>query len=236
VSKNKGYNSIFFITTLSVYLGLVLVGASPSILAQQAALTQRFEVQNEVDFEEDLDKKPDENDLFSSSIVKFVQGLDKFSKAGIFDWQAKKEIKIESFAFCQSDNLPSYLGTGSINRQVDKLIKEIAVEIARNLLTKKSELKLGDFYDRNLDYQFTFDNDSLSIQTKIGFETERDAQIFSDEINNYISRIISFSKPATEQIIAHNTELKYENNQVFIVTRLPRGSLDALVASEKQGY
>ena len=60
MSNSKNYNSIVFLTTLSVYLGLVLVGATPSVLAQQAALAQKFEIQNEIEIEDDLDKKPDD--------------------------------------------------------------------------------------------------------------------------------------------------------------------------------
>ena len=63
MSNSKNYNSIVFLTTLSVYLGLVLVGATPSVLAQQAALAQRFEIQNEIEIEDDLDKKPDDENL-----------------------------------------------------------------------------------------------------------------------------------------------------------------------------
>ncbi|MGI8670592.1 MAG: hypothetical protein ACR2J3_12235 [Aridibacter sp.] len=34
MSKKNNHNPIYFLTTLSVYLGLVLVGASPQVLAQ----------------------------------------------------------------------------------------------------------------------------------------------------------------------------------------------------------
>ena len=34
MSKNKNHNTVYFLTTLSVYLGLVFVGASPQVLAQ----------------------------------------------------------------------------------------------------------------------------------------------------------------------------------------------------------
>ena len=34
MSDKKNHNSIYFLTTLSVYLGLVIVGASPQVLAQ----------------------------------------------------------------------------------------------------------------------------------------------------------------------------------------------------------
>ena len=61
MSNRKNYNSIVFLTTLSVYLGLVLVGgATPSVLAQ-AATTRDFNIKNEIVVEDDLDKKPDDD-------------------------------------------------------------------------------------------------------------------------------------------------------------------------------
>ncbi|NNF00525.1 MAG: hypothetical protein HKN25_16020 [Pyrinomonadaceae bacterium] len=48
MSKTRNHNTVYFLTTLSVYLGLVLVGASPQVLAQTAkqknSQTQRFEI------------------------------------------------------------------------------------------------------------------------------------------------------------------------------------------------
>ena len=58
MSKRNKNNRIIFLTTLSVYLGLVLIGAPP-ILAQ-AALTRNFDVQDEIEIKDNLDKKPDD--------------------------------------------------------------------------------------------------------------------------------------------------------------------------------
>ena len=48
MTKAKNHNTVYFLTTLSVYLGLVLVGASPQVLAQaetaKNSQTQRFEI------------------------------------------------------------------------------------------------------------------------------------------------------------------------------------------------
>lgn len=48
MSNKKNHNTIYFLTTLSVYIGLVIVGASPQILAQaefsENSQTQRFEI------------------------------------------------------------------------------------------------------------------------------------------------------------------------------------------------
>jgi hypothetical protein len=58
LNTRKNQNSILILATLGVYLGLVLVGATPQVLAQ-AAMTRQFNVKDEVEVKDDLDKKPD---------------------------------------------------------------------------------------------------------------------------------------------------------------------------------
>ncbi len=60
MQKRSNHNSILFLTTLSVYLGLVLVGAPTGILAQPAAMTRNFDISEEFEIADDLDKKPDD--------------------------------------------------------------------------------------------------------------------------------------------------------------------------------
>ncbi|HEX9960497.1 MAG TPA: hypothetical protein VGB00_06170, partial [Pyrinomonadaceae bacterium] len=53
-------------------------------------------------------------------------------------------------------------------------------------------------------------------------------------------RMIEYAKSPTAKkeiagnLILTNTEVRSENNQVFIVTRLPRGSIDSLLAKNAQ--
>ena len=93
MSNSKNYNSILFLTTLSVYLGLVLVGASPQVLAQQITFVNKFEIQNEIEFEDDLDKKPEDNE--SSEIKKFAHNLS-FEKSGETDLVVKNNKFLSS--------------------------------------------------------------------------------------------------------------------------------------------
>lgn len=48
MSNKKNHNTIYFLTTLSVYLGLVIVGASPQVLAQakisESSQSRSFEI------------------------------------------------------------------------------------------------------------------------------------------------------------------------------------------------
>lgn len=58
MTPKRQQNPILVLATLGVYLGLVLAGATPQILAQ-AATTRQFDVKDEIEYKEDLDTKPD---------------------------------------------------------------------------------------------------------------------------------------------------------------------------------
>ncbi|MEO7539318.1 MAG: hypothetical protein ABIV21_04785 [Pyrinomonadaceae bacterium] len=58
MNNRKSQNSIIVLATLGVYLGLVLAGAAPQVLAQ-AAMTRQFDVKDEIEVRDDLDNKPD---------------------------------------------------------------------------------------------------------------------------------------------------------------------------------
>ena len=98
--KNKN-NSIVFLTTLSVYLGLVLVGgATPSVLAH-AALTKNFDVQDEIEVKDDLDKKPDNPNAenffeigLENALIEFVNDLQELNKLGKYQSKSKKITSI----------------------------------------------------------------------------------------------------------------------------------------------
>jgi len=60
LSNRKSQNSILFLTTLGVYLGLLVVGGTaPQVLAHSAT-TRNFEISDETEVKDDLDKKPDD--------------------------------------------------------------------------------------------------------------------------------------------------------------------------------
>ena len=58
MDKRKGQNSILFVATLGVYLGLMLAGATPQVLAN-AATTRTFDIKDEIEFQDKLDRDPD---------------------------------------------------------------------------------------------------------------------------------------------------------------------------------
>lgn len=86
----KNHNSIIFLTTIGVYLGLVLVGATPQALAQ-AATAKQFAIREEAGTRDDLDKNPDDSSPVRSVpfeleyIERFLVALDDLNRRGRFD-------------------------------------------------------------------------------------------------------------------------------------------------------
>ncbi|HEY0428881.1 MAG TPA: hypothetical protein VGC76_13955 [Pyrinomonadaceae bacterium] len=233
MSKKTNYNSIVFLTTLSVYLGLVLVGGTAPVLAH-SALTRAFDIKNEIEFKDDLDKKPDE-DLFAQTLVELVRNLDALSASKNFDWQAKSIYTIEDLTFCESDNTPSYGGSGSGNRRLDRTFDEAGVEIGRKLLTKKSKAKLGEIfagYSEGVTFKFSIENKSFNLETEINTKSGEIAKSFTALIDAYLLRINSSAKTTTQKIVAENTKSKVDDTKILLVTHLPRASIDELLAEK----
>lgn len=83
MNNRKNQNSILVLATLGVYLGLVLAGATPQTLAQ-AAMTRQFDVKDEVEIKDELDKKPDHllADVAESASTEIDQKLAR--SVGVF--------------------------------------------------------------------------------------------------------------------------------------------------------
>jgi hypothetical protein len=234
MNNRKNYNSIVFLTTLSVYLGLVLAGgAMPSVLAQ-AATTRGFDIKNEIVVEDDLDKKPDD-DLFAEAIVELVKNLNVLSDNEKFSWQNKSALTIEDLGFCESDNSPSFLGSGAVSRNVSDVFDKAGVKIGRKLFKKKSDFGLGDFYSdypETITFKFLVENKSFNIETQINLKTDEAAQSFANLINTYLSQIESSASKTRTKVVAENTKSKVDAATVLLVTNLPRASIDSLLAEK----
>lgn len=232
MSNRKNYNSIVFLTTLSVYLGLVLVGGAAAPVMAHSAMTRDFDIKNEIEFKDNLDNKPDE-DLFAQTLFELVRDLDDLSRGKTFDWESKSEFTIEDLGFCESDNSPSYLGSGSINPKVDALLDKASVEIGRKLLTKKSKSKLGEFYSsypEGVTFKFSIENKNFNLDIEINNKSGEAAKSFADLIEAYLSQGKSSAITTGRKIVAENTKSKVDDTKILLTTHLPRASIDELIA------
>ena len=245
MSNRKNYNSIVFLTTLSVYLGLVLVGGStPSVLAQ-AATTRDFDIKNEIVVEDDLDKNPDgckslekladeklqQAKAENSSLLNFAVALKNIILIGeeitssdfSYNYGSKPDLDYPNFrnVSFHFDSKPVIFPKDSrsnLTKEVESLI---------NLFQKKANSKDSNF-------TFSYSKDEKALTTKAGFLQEN--EFTAHKLAVAYDASLDFQRCAaqnkTESVILQNTEITFENNQVFIVTRLPRASIDALLAGK----
>jgi hypothetical protein len=214
VTKGKNYNSIVFLTTLSVYLGLVLVGGAgaPQVLAQ-AALTRNFDIQIEAEFKDDLDNKPDnesctepsakadaQDNQFIGQYAKFVSELVKINYSPDYEMSATMYSLSVADAEIFDQLFPSLRKTVEID--------EFDYELKRDNFTGKIILK------------------PKSSVKNVSFPVSD----YSAILNYQLCRSLDKFEP----VVLKHTEVFHENNQIFIVTRLPRGSIDTLLAKNAQ--
>ena len=182
MSNSKNYNSILFLTTLSVYLGLVLVGASPQVLAQQITFVNKFEIQNEIEFEDDLDKTPEDTE---SSEIKTISHNVDIENSDETDLSVK-------------------------NGEILNLLFENSFQIN---CTNKNCLKLqtqteSDKFPKAFDFiKVNLTKDFFNLPLVFQHSALKDAKNLSADEEN----------------------MSAENEQIFTVARLPRGSLNTLL-------
>ena len=214
MSNRKNYNSIVFLTTLSVYLGLVLAGgAAPTVLAQ-AALTRDYDIRNEVVLEDDLDKKPDDeifSELKNSPNKADKQFLERYAGTILALLETRYSIEqSSSYEIWSKSSGPAFADDDFFSGAFPTLRKDIVA---------------GSF-------DYTLDKDRFfgKFNLKSRFKTDISPVGYSFVSGLDSLRRESLNKPETT--VLKNTQITFENNQVFIVTRLARASIDDLLAGK----
>jgi hypothetical protein len=184
---------------LTVYFGLVLVGGSSQVLAH-AATNSLFDLRNEIEFKDDLDNNPDD------SCAELKAKTDEKDNQFIEEY-----FKLVSESLKKYPSVVSFEILGGIeNKDFPSLRKDFSISFFQ-LKSNKDSL---------------FSKISLNVNAFLEFEK------FLSSFSSF-SRSIDFQKcniqNSVEKVIAKNTKLLSVNNQVFIVTRLPRASIDSLL-------
>lgn len=244
MTNTRKNNSILFLTTLGVYLGLMLVGgASPQVFAH-GALTRNFELQDEIELSDDLEKKPDgDAAALSLSIATYLQDVEYFlntlrtlEKGGKFD-----ALKDE-FEVTQSTLLPcvaaNQVGSYTANafRVRNDLLKP-SLERFSKLLT--DGYSLGDCLPSSRfngneatssKFTFKFEKSALSVQVAVQKASPEIAKRLSGDLVSVFPNFAPSPGEIARQKIYENTTFRSKNDQVFVITRLARAALDPLLA------
>jgi len=245
VTKGKSHNSILFLTTLGVYLGLVMVGGAAPHVYAHAATTRNFEISDEIEVKDDLDKMPDSGaSTLSDSFGVYLQDLDVFlSGLRNLSTSGKFHPGSDAFEVGQTTILPCVPANKVGSYTADAFVS--TSETLRPSLEWFSK-RLTDGYSladclptarfsgqAATSSKFVLKLDSQAFSVEVGVKKQSPAA--AQRLIAALSDTYKLFKPketdSVRALVYEKTSFRLQNDQVFIVTRLPRGSLDSLPAT-----
>jgi len=242
LTSHKTQNPILVIATLGVYFGLILAGATPQVLAN-AAMTRQFDVKDEVEIKDDLDTKPNgvdfdelaSDDLFLSAVIDLAQDFSRLAAQKKFSWERPHHVTVEGLSFCESDNSPSYLGSGEISPTARAAFEKAAIRVGREYFKYSSSLGIGKKFDAwpfGVSFGLSTEQNGLDLSIKFVTKDVDASRVFGEEV----ARILSQPRPGLSverKIVLENSKSKITDNTVILVIHLPRAGLSSLLSSQK---
>jgi hypothetical protein len=243
LNQRKHQSTIIVLATLGVYLGLALTGAAPQILSQ-AAMARQFDVKDETEKKDDLDNKPDEKrtpvavsvQVYLEDVEYFLASLGRLKAKGQFD-PRKDTFNVSQSALlpCVDSNIAGrytpvrFASTSLASRPVlDRFSRGMAYGFS-----------LGDCVANNefngitaADSRFTFglDEKSFSVTIAVKKRSPQRALDLVRELESTLALYAERDNGALRQNVVSGTAFRAENDQVFVITRLPRAGLESLLA------
>lgn len=244
MKSSKPNNSILFLTTLGVYLGLVLVGATPVL--GHAATTRVFEITDEIEVKDDLDRKPDDERSplaisignYYADLEYFLVSLEKLQKSGKF------ALSTETFEISQSTALPCVAGN------------KVGSYTAESLFTSNSAVRPAlEFTGKRITDGYAFADcvpsdkfagqeathskfvlkltaDGLSLEVSGVKKSTVEADAYLKELSAAWDQFRTAAKDPAPKYISNGTVLSVTGSKILVVTRLPRAALNTLLAKD----
>lgn len=234
--QTKIHNKTLFVAALSVYLGLLIVGAPPQILAQQSKTVVQAKSENTslcatagAEVEALFDKA-----FFVKAVGDFLADVETLSKIGKFASQSFRlndEIYID-----ENGRLRAIHGKGATpNRWLETAFRDFEEKLVAEI---DKDLRLFSFrqnYSFNgarQDVKVELTPNNLIVQTSFDAISADQARSLANLYNSVFG--LGACRENERKVFYENTKASFENNQVFIVTRLPRGSLDSLLKADEK--
>jgi len=235
---------MFFLATLGVYLGLLVAGASPVL--GHAATARNFDLRDEIEFADDLDKKPDdERSPVTASLQIYLEDIDYFlSSLARLHKQGRFDLRKDTFEVVQSSFLPCIDSNkaGSytpVRFQSTSQFTRPALEyFSRGMVYGYS---LGDCVPSfafdgiavaESKYDFHLDDKAFTINVAVKKNSPQNALKLLAELDSTLRLFSGTQNPKRFQKIIDGTRFRAEIDQVFVLTCLPRGSLETLLAAD----
>jgi hypothetical protein len=229
----KNQNSILFLTTLGVYLGLLIVGGAAPQAFAHSATTRNFEITDEIEVKDDLDTKPDSEEALAQFAVSME---DIYRVAAEISRDNPQGVEKGQYSF---NFFITYRPNGG-STYVSSPGSSAALRTHSGRYSKPLQNLYDAFLLRSDQPHERFRVDLELTQTDLIFK----ASLFtdSDEISKEYGRLFSESLlrlkdreiEIRKTLIYSETRIEVDKNRLTIVTRLPRAGLDPLIAKEAQ--
>lgn len=240
MAKRGSNNSIIFLTTLGVYLGLVLVGATPVL--GHAATTRHFELRDEIEITDDLDRNPDdERDPLELSIGNYyadleylISRLERLSREGKFD------IYADTFDVSQSTALPCVAGNKVGSYTAERFdasgpsLRPILESMTKRVTDGygfadcvASNAFLGQEATHSK-FVLKLTADGLSLEVSGVKRSNAEAHAYLNDLTAAWEQFRKTEKVPAAKYISDGTVLSVNGSKILVVTRLPRAALAAL--------
>ncbi len=244
MNKPKTQNPAFVIATLGVYLGLLMAGAVPQVMAS-AALTRQFDVRDEIESSDEFDNKPDEKrtpvttsvQIYLEDVKQFLTSLSRLAARGSFD------PKKDTFNLLQSTVLPC-VDTNRAGRFTPIRFESTSDAVRSPLTTFSREMvygySLGDCLVNNafpdveaVDSRFDLklDTQGLSARLEVKKGSDQEARKLLESLDAALKIYAAAQNTGLRQRVIDHTRFDMRNAFVIVRLHLARSDLDSLFAS-----
>ena len=218
-------------------------GSAPHVFAHSAT-TRNFEINEGIEIRDDLDTNPDdERSPVHMSLGNYLDDVEQFIVA-LRGLQHKQLFDPASgtFSVGQSTQLPCVAANKIGSYTVAEFVT--SSESSRKTLEWFSKrltdgYSLGDCLpnDRlgqethNSKFDFKLDQKSFTVEVIVKKSSPSNAHHVAEDLQRTAKHLKVDSADLVRARIYENTTFRSENDQVFIVTRLPRADLISLLAN-----
>lgn len=233
--RSRNQNSILAVATLGVYLGLILAGATPSVLAQ-AATAKQFRVKDEVRRKDDLDKKPDGCEALIAKLREKHSQFE-FEEHDLLAYATGIKEALQSYVKLHGSLLGLKWDNGIQRLRLAEANEKPVLRDTKSRQTQKNPeerfpLGLSGFLQGTA-FEFAVTSNgydavvTASAHRFNDLEAHRIAIAYDATLDLYRC---SLPDPS-QKLILNDTDVAWADEQVFLITHLPRGSLEMLLAS-----
>ncbi len=225
MNESRNTNAQLFITVLCACLGLLTIGVPVQVKAQ---LVEDTKCSNEApaEIEHLLNQK-----AFVNPLAEFVADIGKLISIDKYDLKERVFLEVNIKATPGGVNIT---GGSSGNSWLYVSAQKAAEEISYDYGYGDTELYRYDDELKQLvarfDVSFLLEDSSLVVKAKAKQSSPEQADKQAALYNSYFSLGSCRERGQPEGILYQNTRALVENNQVLVVTRLPRAALSVMLA------